>query len=86
MNFNGSGSYVNGNKNSFLFAILDNKAIKCKCVDGYFEIFTERSCFLSFGSRSLVIAPDCNINSSSYGIELGSHFEQSTLPTKYLAG
>jgi hypothetical protein len=34
LNFNGSGSYVAGNKNSFLFAILDNKAIKCKCVNG----------------------------------------------------
>ncbi len=33
LNFNGSGSWVAGNKNSFLFAFLDNKAIKCICVN-----------------------------------------------------
>jgi hypothetical protein len=32
LNFNGKG-WVNGNKNSFLFAFIDNKAIKCKCIN-----------------------------------------------------
>ncbi len=34
LNFNGNGKFVNGNKNSFLFAFIDNKAIKCKCING----------------------------------------------------
>jgi len=34
LNFNGNGNWVIGNKNSFLFAILDNKIIKCQCIDG----------------------------------------------------
>jgi hypothetical protein len=33
LDFNGSGRWVKGNKNSFLFAFLDNKVIKCKCID-----------------------------------------------------
>ncbi len=30
LDFSGSGTFVSGNKNSFLFAFLDNKIIKCK--------------------------------------------------------
>ena len=33
LNLNGSGSWLNGNKNSFLFAFIDNKAIKSKCIN-----------------------------------------------------
>lgn len=34
MNLNGNGQWVIGNKNSFLYAFFDNKAIKCKCLNG----------------------------------------------------
>jgi hypothetical protein len=47
---------------------------------------TSKGDFLYFGCGSLCIKPDCNINSNSYGEELGDSFEQSPLPTKYLAG
>ncbi len=38
INFDGSGSWIDGNKNSYLFAFLDNKVIKCKCVNNKNEI------------------------------------------------
>ncbi len=40
LNFNGSNIWINGKKNSFLFAFLDNKAIKCICVNSQYEIAT----------------------------------------------
>ena len=33
LNFTGNNKWVAGNKNSFLFALLDNKAIKCICIN-----------------------------------------------------
>ncbi len=63
LNFNGSAQWVNGNKNSFLFAFLDNKVIKCKCINGFYEIATSNLFgFLHFGNSSLIIYFDCNIN------------------------
>ncbi len=62
LDFNGSGVWVAGNKNSFLFAFLDNKVIKCKCIDGSTEIATfHGSWFLFFGNYSLSLETDCNI-------------------------
>ncbi len=86
LDLNGNGKWVNGNKNSFLFAFLGNKVVKCKCINSSREIVTSQNCFLCFGFGSLAIKPSCNFNLDSYGDELGSYFEQSTLPTKYLAG
>jgi len=38
------------------------------------------------GYDNLFIVSDCNLNKDSYGGELGVHFEQSSLPNKFLAG
>ena len=65
MNFTGNGSYEKGNKNSFLFAFKDNKAIKCRCVDDVHEIATS-NIFLFFGYGTLAIKPDSNINEDSF--------------------
>ena len=60
------GSNKNGNKNSFLFALLENKIIKCKCINDKSEIFNGSSTdMVSFGNASLLIHNDCNINTKS---------------------
>ena len=43
LDFNGSGCWVNGNKNSFLFAYLDKKFIKSKCLNNTNEIASYNS-------------------------------------------
>ncbi len=41
LNFDGSGSWIKGNKNSFLFEFLDNKVIKCKCVNNKMKLLPQ---------------------------------------------
>ena len=86
LNLNPNGAWVRGNKNSFLFALSENKAIKCRCINDKYEISTDNKFLIYFGLDSLCIDNDCNINKNSYCEELGEYFEQSSLPTKYLAG
>jgi hypothetical protein len=76
LNIDGVGSWIQGQKNSFLFALIDNKIIKCKCINNQNELITHNSAYLIiFGSESLRIYPDNNVNNTSYGAELGTYFE-----------
>jgi hypothetical protein len=38
--FDGSDKWIKGNRNSFLYAILDNKIIKCNCINEDEEIYS----------------------------------------------
>ena len=75
--FDGSSSWkCDGQKNSFLFAFLDNKIIKCKCINNYNEVFKGSPSYITiFGSSVLCINSDCNLNSNSLCNELGTYYE-----------
>ena len=83
-----------GNKNSFPFAQLVNKIVKCKCLDSEIEILDESrqpslysylKILVSFGKYYLCIFADCNEVSKNFAW-LNDSFEKLELPTYYLAG
>ncbi len=55
LEFDGSGAWKSdGQKNSFLFVLLDNKIIKCKCINNTYEIYKGHSSHLTiFGNSTL---------------------------------
>jgi hypothetical protein len=71
-----------------LFAILDNKIIKCKCINNAYEIYKGEAPYLSIlGYNTFRLETDCNLKNNGYPcFELGTYFEQSSLPYKYIAG
>ena len=73
--------------NSFLFAILDNKIIKSKCINNECESWKGNTGYLCvLGKGSFRLDPDCNIKNILYPChELGTYFEQSSLTYKYIA-
>ena len=76
LEFDGSGAWRDGNKNSFLFAFEENKIVKCRCINDRDEILTGRSsAIISFGNETLNIVTECNLKEEDNCAELGTYFE-----------
>ena len=87
LDFDGSAQYRNGNKNTFLFAFINYQVIKCKCINSQDEIFSGNDTYIfDFGHESIILKKNCNAHSDNLCNELGKHFDQSILPSKYIAG
>ena len=60
--YTGSGQWLSDrSKKCFLFAFLDDKIVKCKCINNTNEVYTGHLNYLvHFGENTLGIRDNCN--------------------------